>query len=134
VPELAASWSTSEDGRHVSFVLRREVAFSSGRALSAADVKYSLERLLRPSVHSQGAEFFHGVEGAKDYIAGKAKEVRGIRTPAPDRIAFDLTALDPLFLHKLTMPFAAVVDREAAERFGDEDFTRHPVGTGALVL
>src|SRR5437867_13059714 len=32
------------------------------------------------------------------------------------------------------MPFAAVVDREAAERYGDEDFTRHPVGTGAFVL
>ena len=134
VPELAASWSTSEDGRRVSFILRHDVAFSSGRPMTAMDVKYSLERLLRPTIHSQGAEFFHGVEGAKDYIAGTAKEVRGIRTPAPDRVEFDLTAVDPLFLHKLTMPFAAVVDREAAERWGEKDFTRHPVGTGAFVL
>ncbi len=134
VPELAVSWSTGDDGRRVSFVLRQDVAFSSGRQLTAADVKYSLERLLRPTIHSQGAEFFHGIEGATDYIAGTTKEVRGIRTPAPDRVEFDLIAVDPLFLHKLTMPFAAVVDREAAERWGEKDFTRHPVGTGPFVL
>src|SRR5439155_1714460 len=127
VPELAESWTLSPDGRHVGFTLRHDLVFSTGRPMTAADVKYSLERLLRPAIHSQGAEFFHGIEGAKEYVAGVAKEVRGIRAPAPDRIEFDLTAVDPLFLHKLTMPFAAVVDREAAERFGDEDFTRHPV-------
>jgi ABC-type transport system substrate-binding protein len=134
VPELAEAWTMSDDGRHFGFLLRRDVVFSTGRPLTAADVKYSLERLLRPGIHSQGAEFFHGIEGAKDYIAGTAREVRGIRTPAPDRVEFDLTAVDPLFLHKLTMPFAAVVDREAAEHFGDEEFTRHPVGSGAFVV
>jgi ABC-type transport system substrate-binding protein len=134
VPELAESWTLSPDGRHASFTLRHDVVFSTGRPMTAADVKYSLERLLRPTIHSQGAEFFHGIEGARDYVAGTAQEVRGIRTPAPDRVEFDLTAVDPLFLHKLTMPFAAVVDREAAEHFGDDDFTNHPVGTGAFVL
>src|SRR5262249_5024865 len=29
---------------------------------------------------------------------------------------------------------AAVVDRETVERVGDDDFTHHPVGTGAFVL
>jgi oligopeptide transport system substrate-binding protein len=134
VPELATSWTMSADGRVVSFTLRRDVQFSTGRPFTAADVKYSLERLLKPAIHSQGAEFFHGIEGAPDYVAGKAHDVTGIRVPAPDRVEFALTAVDPLFLHKLTMPFAAVVDREAVERWGDEDFARHPVGTGAFVL
>ncbi len=134
VPELATSWTTSPDGRHLSFPLRRDVVFSTGRPFTAADVKFSLERLLKPSIHSQGAEFFHGLEGATDYIAGRAKDVRGIRVPAPDRVEFDLVAVDPLFLHKLAMPFAAVVDREAVERLGDDDFNAHPVGTGAFVL
>ncbi|HYR97073.1 MAG TPA: ABC transporter substrate-binding protein [Candidatus Binatus sp.] len=134
VPELAESWTTSPDGRLVRFVLRRDVHFSTGRPFTSADVKYSVERLLRPAIHSQGAEFFHGIEGAEDYIAGKTREVRGIRMPSLDAVEFALTDADPLFLHKLTMPFAAVVEREAAERFGDEDFARHPVGTGAFVL
>src|SRR5439155_16065710 len=132
--ELAESWTMSADGRHLSFPLRRDVVFSTGRPMTAADVKYSLERLLKPSIHSQGAAFFHGVEGAAEYVAGKATEIRGIRIPTPDRVEFDLTEVDPLFLHKLTMLFAAVVDREAVERFGDDDFPRHPVGTGPFVL
>jgi peptide/nickel transport system substrate-binding protein len=134
VPDLASAWTMSPDGRVVAFTLRRDVRFSTGRPFAAADVKYSIERLLKPSIHSQGAEFFHGIEGATEYVAGKATEVRGIRVVAPDRIEFSLTAVDPLFLHKLTMPFAAVVDRETVERVGDEDFARHPVGTGAFVL
>jgi peptide/nickel transport system substrate-binding protein len=134
VPELAESWATSPDGRLVTFTLRRDVRFSSGRPFTAADVKYSLERLLKPAIHSQGAEFFHGIEGAADYVAGKVPGVNGIRVPAPDRVEFVLTAVDPLFLHKLTMPFAAVVDREAVERAGDDDFAQHAAGTGAFVL
>lgn len=134
VPELATAWSTSPDGRVVAFTLRRDVRFSSGRPFAAADVKFSIERLLRPSIHSQGAEFFQGIDGVPEYLAGGASGVRGIRVPAPDRVEFVLKAVDPLFLHKLTMPFASVVDREAVERFGDEDFARHPAGTGAFVL
>jgi peptide/nickel transport system substrate-binding protein len=134
VPDLAESWTTSPDGRLLSFTLRRDVRFSTGRAFGAADVKYSLERVLRPAIHSQGAEFFQGIQGAKDYVAGRATDVRGIQTPAPDRVEFTLVEVDPLFLQKLTMLFAAVVDREAVERVGDEDFTHHPVGTGPFVL
>jgi len=134
VPGLAETWTTSPDGRHFGFRLRHDVVFSTGRPFTAADVKFSLERLLKPSIHSQGAEFFHGLEGATEYIAGAAKEVRGIRIPAPDRVEFELIGIDPLFLHKLAMPFAAVVDREAVERFGDDDFNAHPAGTGAFVL
>lgn len=134
VPELALSWEQSPDGRQVTFRLRPDVRFSSGRACSAADVKYSLERLLRPSLHSQGAEFFQGIVGAREYAAGTADTVRGIATPAPDRVQFTLEAPDALFLHKLTMPFAAVVDREGVERVGDDDFARHPAGTGPFVL
>src|SRR5262249_38797323 len=74
------------------------------------------------------------IEGAMDYIAGRAPEVRGITVPAPDRIDFALADVDPLFLHKLTMLFAATVDRETVERVGDDAFTQHPVGTGAFVL
>ena len=134
VPELAESWTVAPDGKQVSFTLRRDVQFSSGRPFTAADVKYSLERLLKPAIHSQGAEFFHGIEGAAEFIAGKAREVTGIRVASPERVEFALTAIDPLFLHKLTMPFAAVVDREAVERVGDDDFSRHPAGTGPFVL
>src|SRR5262249_60005418 len=49
VPELATGWEASPDGRRYAFTLRTDVRFSSGRALTSADVRYSLERLLKPS-------------------------------------------------------------------------------------
>ncbi|TMA38718.1 MAG: ABC transporter substrate-binding protein [Deltaproteobacteria bacterium] len=134
VPELAESWEVSPDGLHFAFTLRSGVRFSSGRALAAADVKYSLERLLRPALHSPGAEFFAGLAGVDEYVHGRSPEVRGITTPAANRVEFALAAVDPLFLHKLAMPFASVVDREAVERVGDLGFRRQPVGSGAFVL
>jgi ABC-type transport system substrate-binding protein len=133
-PKLATAWEVSPDGRRLTFTLRTDVRFSTGRAMTAADVKYSLERLLTPALHSPGAEFFIGIEGAEDYVQGHAPGIRGIDAIAPDRIAFALTAVDPLFLHKLTMPFASVVDRETVERLGEGEFARHPVGTGPFML
>jgi ABC-type transport system substrate-binding protein len=134
VPELAESWQISPDGRRFTFVLRRDVRFPSGRPFEAADVKYSLERLLKPSIHSPGAEFFQQLEGAEDYVGGRAPGISGIATPAGDRVEFALEAGDPLFLHKLAMPFAAVVDRDAVAQVGDVDFARRPVGTGPFTL
>jgi ABC-type transport system substrate-binding protein len=134
VPELAESWEESPDGRQFTFHLRRDVQFSSGRPLTAGDVRYSLERLLAPALHSQGAEFFRGITGAADYAAGKVSRVAGITIPASDVVVFALDAPDALFLHKREMPFAAVVDREAVERAGQGGFARHPAGTGPFVL
>jgi len=85
-------------------------------------------------MHSQGAEFFQGIVGMPDFVAGKATSVAGITATADDRVEFALTEPDPLFLHKLTMPFASVVDRETVQRTGAEGFEREPVGTGAFVL
>ena len=44
-----------------------------------------------------------------------------------------LREFDPLFLHKLAMPFAAAVPAEEVARWG-EDFARHPVGSGPFKL
>jgi ABC-type transport system substrate-binding protein len=134
VPELAESWTTSPDGTRWEFQVRRDVRFSTGRPMTAADVAYSLQRILTPSVHSLGAEFFQNIVGASEFIAGTAPTVRGLEAPAPDRLVVTLTAPDPLFLHKLTLPFASAVDRETVERVGQGAFARSPVGTGAFRL
>src|SRR5690349_5468914 len=37
-PELAASWTVSENGRRIDFKLRQQVRFSDGSPFTAADV------------------------------------------------------------------------------------------------
>lgn len=44
VPELAESWSTSEDGLTVTFKLKPDATFWEGRKVMAADVKWSFDR------------------------------------------------------------------------------------------
>src|SRR5262249_48979238 len=73
------------------------------------------------------------IAGAADFIAGRAAAVSGIELPDAYTIAFRLTGPDPIFIHKLTMPFAAAVPREEAEKWG-EDFSHHVVGSGGFKL
>ncbi|HUI27158.1 MAG TPA: ABC transporter substrate-binding protein [Candidatus Kryptonia bacterium] len=133
VPELARTWDASADGRTFTFELRDDVRFSNGRPLIAADVKFSLERVLRPQTRSQGIEFFSDIAGAQEFIAGSASEVSGLRVLGEHTLGVELERFDPLWLHKLALQFAAVVPREEVERWG-EDFASHPVGSGPFVL
>lgn len=132
VPKLATAWEVTADGRVFTFYLRHDVHFSNGRPLVAADVAYAIARVLTPRTRSQGAEFFRGIEGAAA-CTDAGCTLDGIEIPDAYTIRFHLHEYDPLFLHKLAMPFAAAVPAEEIDRWG-EDFGRHPVGSGPFRL
>ena len=54
VPDLAERWEVSQDGRTYTFHLRPGVKFHNSRPLVAADVQYSIERILDPGNASTG--------------------------------------------------------------------------------
>ncbi len=133
VPDAAVSWEASPDARTFTFHLRRDVRFSTGRTVTAADFKYAIERVIRPATNSKGMEYFRALAGAQDFAAGRAQNVAGIETPDPYTIIFRLVGPDPIFVHKLAMPFAAAIPSEAVSRWGD-DFFKHVVGSGPFML
>ncbi|MBI4515884.1 MAG: ABC transporter substrate-binding protein [Deltaproteobacteria bacterium] len=133
VPELATSWEVSPNGLIYSFNLRHDARFTNGRPVLAADVKFTLERVLNPKTRSQGIEFFTSIAGAGEFIAGGATEVTGIHVVGDQELRIQLLRPDPLLLHKLALQFAAVTPREEVERWG-EDFTEHPTGSGPFIL
>ena len=45
-PHLATAWNVSADGKTWTFTLRSDVKFHSGDTLTAADVKFSMDRML----------------------------------------------------------------------------------------
>jgi peptide/nickel transport system substrate-binding protein len=47
-PSLATSWEASDDATTWTFTLRDDVAFHDGTPLTAADVAYTIERVLAP--------------------------------------------------------------------------------------
>jgi oligopeptide transport system substrate-binding protein len=133
VPDLATRWESSADTQSFTFHLRHDARFSNGRAVTSADFKYAIERVLTPATRSKGIEYYRAIVGAEDFVAGHAQSVAGIETPDPWTIVFHLTAADPIFVQKLAMPFAAALPREVADHWG-EDFSRHIVGSGPFML
>lgn len=55
-PSLAESWTASPDGRTLVFQLRKGLLFSDGAPLRAADVVFSLRRVLAPGTAAPLAE------------------------------------------------------------------------------
>lgn len=133
VPDLAESWDVSPDGTVFRFRLREGVRFHSGRELEAADVVYSLRRLLDPAVNSPRFWLLEGVATAEDFRSGASSGLAGIRSPQAGVVEIELSRPSPLFLYYLALPGCAIVPRESAEE-GGGSFASRPVGTGPFRL
>ena len=133
IPDLAESYTISEDGLTYTFKLRPGVKFHNGRDLTATDVKYSIERSVNPETQSPGQGFFWQIKGFDEMAAGDASELSGITTPDDATVIIELSQPDATFLQIVAINFAFAVPREEVEKYGP-DFGRNPVGTGAYKM
>src|SRR3954454_21337964 len=69
MPDLAESYTISDDGLTYTFKLRPNLKFHNGRAVTAADVKYSIERAVNPKTQCPGAGYFSMIQGYDDEAA-----------------------------------------------------------------
>ena len=133
VPDIAEEWRLSPDGRIYTFYLRQDVKFHDGSPVRAADFKYSIERACDPKTGSQVAATYLGdIVGAMDRLAGKAREVSGVRVKDDYTLEIQIDAPKAFFLSKLTYPTAFALDRKSVE--GGRDWQRRPNGTGPFKL
>ena len=131
VPDLAERLPTvSQDGRTYTFTLRRNLRFHDGRAVTATDVKYSLDRAADPASASDVARtYLSDVAGFTERQAGQAPDLRGVRIRDDQTIEITLNEARVDFLSKLAFPPAFVVDRSNVESGGPRWWQR-PNGTG----
>jgi ABC-type transport system substrate-binding protein len=130
-PDLAESFMVSDDGLTYTFKLRDGLKFHNGRAVTSADVKYSLERAVNPKTQSPGGGYFGMIAGYDDVAGGKATELAGITTPDDKTVVIKLTRPDATFLHLMAINFGYVVPKDEVEKAG-ADWGKQPVGTGAF--
>jgi ABC-type transport system substrate-binding protein len=131
--DLAEDFEVSPDGTTYTFKLHHGVKFTNGRELTAADVKYSLDRATNPKTQSPGASFFKSIKGCDEIAGGKADTLSGVTVVDPYTVKIELSHPDATILHVLGLNFASVVPKEEVEKSG-ADFGKHPVGSGTFKL
>ena len=100
----------SEDGKTVTFTMRKGLKFSDGRPLKASDFEHTIKRVL--NLESGASAFYLVIEGAQEYVdAGKPDgDISGIETnDETGNVTLELTTADGTILNILAMTFAGVV-------------------------
>lgn len=126
-PWLAEGYVAEEGGRRYRIRLRENIRFHDGRLVTARDVRYSLERMLRHQ-HSDGRWFYAPIQGAPALLAGSGEELTGFHILSQHEFVL---ALDkPIsFFPALLAYYAAAIVPEGTQRF-DGNWRQGCVGTG----
>ncbi|HEX7276129.1 MAG TPA: ABC transporter substrate-binding protein, partial [Acidimicrobiales bacterium] len=134
VPAIAGRWTASPDQTSWQFTLRSDAKFANGRALTSADVKYTLERIARKGTSSPAAAQLDAIAGFKAFnVEGKAEELTGITTPAANVVAITLEQSQSALPAILGNPAFGIVPREAVEAPAPS-FAEEPVGSGPFMI
>jgi peptide/nickel transport system substrate-binding protein len=113
IPQLATSYKVSADKKTYTFTLRQGVKFSTGKPMTSADVKFSLDQNTKAS---QGWGFINTA-------------IKSVSAPSPDTVAVHLKYPWAPLLADLSIFANGIVPAN----YGGEteaQFYTHPVGTG----
>lgn len=106
-----ADWDISEDGLQITFTIHDGVTFHSGDPLTAEDVIFSHNRML---------------EKAPQY-ARRARALESVEALDDMTVRFNFHTPDAGMLPSRSL---SIVSKAYFDRVGEEEFMRHPVGTG----
>lgn len=134
-PDLAETWQISEDGLIYTFTLRADARFADGRAITSADVIYSLERACDPQLGSNlpAATYLSDIVGATEKLRGQAQKIAGLRAIDDRTLEITIDAPKSYFLSKLTHPSSFVVDEQAVVA-GGATWIEQPNGSGPFEI
>ena len=133
VKSLCEDYSVSEDGSTYNFTLRSGIVFSNGSALTASDVKYSFERLLKAA--AQNTDIPLEVVGGEAVMNGEADSLEGFTVIDDTHFTITLNAPNAGFLAELSAPVMSIVDAETmaeVKNFGIEP--SDTIGTGPYII
>ena len=112
VPEVAAAFPrVSANGRTYVFTLRRGFRFSNGKAVTAQNFAYAIDRALNTQQQSPAGPFMADIVGAQAVLDGKARHASGVVvTNGGYGLRITLSRAAPDILTRLAMPFFQAID------------------------
>jgi peptide/nickel transport system substrate-binding protein len=123
-PGLAERWEVSPSGDRIKLWLRTGVSFQEGWGeLTAADVKYTIERTMAPtSIAGMASTLRYLIESVQ--VTGRYELTITLSEP-------DVGFVSGYLSNGVVLP---IVSREYIESVGDEVANEHPIGTGPFTL
>jgi peptide/nickel transport system substrate-binding protein len=104
-PRLASAWTVSEDGTSYTFTLQPDVTFASGNPLTAADVKWSFDR----------------VRNLQSNPLFLIEKITGVEAPDPQTVIITLDTPYPGILPILASPSLGILDSALVSQHGGTD-------------
>ena len=128
VPNLAESYTVSDDGLTYTFTMKDGLKWSNGDPLTAKDMEYSWKRAAATETAADYSYMFNGIEGYPDDLNVKASEdgkTFTVKLASPCAYFLDLAAFPTFFaVHQATV--------EGAKGYKNEDGTIANPGAWAL--
>jgi len=123
VPNLAKSWTVSDDGRTVTFELRDDGRWTNGDPVTAQDFEWSWKRTISPELAADYAYQFFGIVGAAEYNACKSncdalRDKVGVKALDDHTLQVKLTSQQPWFVQQVAHHSFLAVHRATVEKYG----------------
>lgn len=120
VPLLAESVKASQDALTYEFALRRNAKFHNGDPVTAADVRFSWQRAVDPELRNPRA-------------SSLAANIADVEVIDEHTAKITLKQRDSAFLDNMDTLWA-IVPKKYIEKVGNEEFGKHPIGTGPFAF
>lgn len=114
-PGLAESYQVSQDGKTITFKIRKGVTFHDGTPLTANSFKETFDRMLNPKTGAMLVSFLAGV--------------KSVSAPDDQTLTIQLEQPSAPLLQNLTTGFLQPINLSAITKSGDK-YGRNPVGVG----
>jgi peptide/nickel transport system substrate-binding protein len=141
VPDLAEDEAqVSTDKKTVTIKIRKGVKYAPpvNRDVTAADVKYAIERFFSVNVGGQYPGYFSVIVGSPSKPTTGVKPISGIETPDDNTIVFHLKSPTAVsFVAALVMPITVPVPEEYAKKFDAKNpstYNTHVAFTGPYMI
>lgn len=118
IPCLAEKWNVSDDGKVYTFTIR-DTKFTNGDPVTAADFKWSFERVLKPEIKSERVWIFDDIVGYQDVMDKKSTELTGVKVVDSRILQISLNKPSGIFLHKMTYSTAYVINKNVVEAYNN---------------
>jgi len=131
IPKICESWKMSEENKIFSCNIRKGVFFHDGNELSADDVVFSLNFILKHGGLDTGD--FKLIKGIDEYWTGETKIIRGIQKRDRYNVEIHLKYAFSNFVSMLASPRIVVLPQNL-NGVNEKEFFKNPKGSGPFVF